>query len=100
METKDDTYTQAGIAAFLPGMQHMIDLMQQQLDEARAHLARLQKPATTPQPARGRGRPRKSSPRKTVSSPAKSAAARSGWPSDPAERSREIATKDGQMAAQ
>lgn len=44
------TYTQMGMAALLPGMQHMIELMQSHLDELRAQLAALQNggaPATS-----------------------------------------------------
>jgi hypothetical protein len=35
-------YTQMGMAALLPGMQYMIELMQAQLDEMRIKLAALQ----------------------------------------------------------
>jgi hypothetical protein len=40
--TTNTTYEQMGIAALIPGMQHMLTLMQAQLDEVRASLAALQ----------------------------------------------------------
>jgi hypothetical protein len=67
------TYQQIGIAAMLPGMQHMITLMQAELDSLRAQLGEIQEPA-------GAGRPAGS----------KAAPGRSGWPDDPEERSAEM----------
>jgi len=37
-DTETSTYAQMGMAALLPGMQHMLTLMQAQLDEMRARL--------------------------------------------------------------
>lgn len=42
MRNDKTNYTQMGMAALVPGMQHMIDLMQEQLDGIRAQLAALQ----------------------------------------------------------
>jgi len=63
------TYAQMGMAALLPGMQHMIELMQAEFDELKQYLAGLQN----------------SEPGK-VGKPA----GKSGWPDDPAERSAEM----------
>ena len=72
------TYEQMGIAALLPGMQHALEIIQGQIDHMRARLAELQG---------GEAAPRKvGRPKKTVNSPA----AKSGWPDDPEERSREM----------
>jgi hypothetical protein len=40
--TETSKYAQMGMAALLPGMQYMIERMQEQLDEMRLHLAALQ----------------------------------------------------------
>ena len=49
MKHEDDTYTQFGMAAIIPGWQYAIDLLQQQLDAFRADLAaRQQKPGSKP----------------------------------------------------
>jgi hypothetical protein len=64
-----------GIAALLPGMQFMLDRMQAELDAMRDHLAVLQQGEST------------DSSRKN---PKRVAGGRSGWSSDPEERSREM----------
>ena len=68
-----------GIAALLPGMQRMIELMQRELDVMRSQLAGLQ--AT----------PRKIAGKRSVGRPPVSlgGVAGSGWPSDPDERKLE-----------
>jgi hypothetical protein len=68
------SYAQMGMAALLPGMQHMLELMQAQLDDFRRQLQGLQNPV------RKRGRPRKQ-----AAEPSKF-----GWSDDPEERSREM----------
>jgi hypothetical protein len=73
------TYAKMGMAAMLPGMAHMVSLMQRALDEMREALGQAQ------------GAPRKlGRPRKDTLSEARAEASRSGWPSDPEERSREM----------
>jgi hypothetical protein len=65
-----------GIAALLPGMQYMIERMQGQLDEMRAHLSNLQNGHAA----------------QTVKRPCK-ANRTSGWPTDPEERKAEGARR-------
>jgi hypothetical protein len=77
MKSETPTYAEMGIAALLPGMQHMLTLMQGQLDEMRATLANLQN-----------GGARKKKLGRPPGTNAKSSA--SGWPADPEERSREM----------
>ena len=55
MAKHETNYEQMGIAAMIPGMQHMIDLMQSELDDMRMRLGILQ----TGQLPKKRGRPRK-----------------------------------------
>lgn len=73
MRRNDETtnYAQMGMAALLPGMQHMVELMQAQLDSMREQLGVMQMPQKM-------GRPRKDGK------------LASGWSADPAERSREM----------
>lgn len=73
-------YAQMGLAALLPGMQRMVELMQQALDEQRALLLNLQHNGS----ARRTAKVTKS---KIVS---RAHVARSGWPADPGERSKEM----------
>lgn len=42
------TYAQMGMAALLPGMQHMLELMQAHLDDFKQQLAELQEPGHRP----------------------------------------------------
>jgi hypothetical protein len=74
--TETTDYAQMGIAALLPGMQYMIERMQSQLDEMRAHLSNLQNGHAA----------------QTVKRPRK-ANRTSGWPTDPEERKAEGARR-------
>lgn len=78
IETQSATsYEQMGIAALLPGMRHMITLMQEQYDSLRQVLQSAQQGTTrSPQPTTQAGR----------------AARRglSGWPADPEARREEM----------
>jgi len=74
------TYEQMGIAAMIPGMQHMLEMMTAELANMRARLGMLQEPAA---PRKKLGRPKKGAP-------ARVSAGKSGWSDDPAERSREM----------
>jgi len=79
MKTDDhelSKYAQMGLAALLPGMQRMIELMQHELDMMRAQLADMQGP-----PKKRMGRPPKA---------IAGAKLPSGWPADPEERKREM----------
>jgi hypothetical protein len=67
-------YAQMGMAAMLPGMVHMLELMQQQVDDFRTRLAALQGQAAMQGSSR----------------PARNGRLASGWPADPEERSREM----------
>jgi len=67
------TYAQMGMAAMLPGMVHMLELMQAEVDNMRAQLAAMQNGAIR---RRGPGRPKVEK--------------KNGWPVDPAARSREM----------
>jgi len=80
MKTQNETelYAQMGLAALIPGMQRMIELMQLELDRMRAQLTGLQASPRRVQTATKRGRPRKV--RETLAT---------GWPADPAERKLE-----------
>jgi hypothetical protein len=62
MKPQDDIYRQAGIAAFLPGFQYAVELMQSQLDQMRAQLNGLQNEDA---PRRGRPKNPKVPPRGT-----------------------------------
>src|SRR5579864_8396008 len=77
-------FAQMGIAALLPGMQHMLTLMQKACDEQRELLTALQgiTPATE---APRRGRP--PGVKNTV------IGGNSGWPTDPMERKKEAARR-------
>lgn len=77
MKTKLEktNYAQMGIAALLPGMQYMLERMERELDELRAHLGLMQQEHG--QPTNG-------------ASSKHAVAARSGWSDDPEERSREM----------
>jgi len=69
-KTETMNYAQLGMAAMLPGMVHMLELMQAEVDRFRTQLAALQgaELQETPQAQERRG---------------------SGWPADPVERSAE-----------
>ena len=59
---EETTFAQLGMAALLPGMQHMLTLMQEELDRMRVYLAagaRIEATLEPPQPAvpKRRGRP-------------------------------------------
>jgi hypothetical protein len=76
-------FAQMGRAALLPGMVHMLDLMQQQIEEFRRELEGAQA-----QPRRVEGATRLGRPRKQVE--AIEGRASSGWPADPEARSAEM----------
>ena len=82
-----DVYMQMGIAALIPGMQRMIELMQQELDRMRAKLAAAQSgeptPVTVELKTLGRPKGRKSKSNK------------GGWPADPLDRAKEQARRKG-----
>jgi hypothetical protein len=101
--TSDDLeFAKMGIAAFIPGMQRMMELMQRELDRMRAQLDAAQRGELSEEAQDGPtvrdvvrqtrtvraklGRPRK-------------AQARSGWPDDPLEREKEAARRHGVMLA-
>ena len=77
--TETSQYAQMGMAALLPGMVHMLEIMQQQVDDFRTQLAALQggavlqkaKPGRPPNAAKRRG-------------------GAMGWSSDPEERKAEM----------
>jgi hypothetical protein len=75
---KDDgdlnKYAQMGLAALIPGMQRMIELMQHELDMMRERLTGLQ------EPRKKTGRPPKAIAGEKLAS---------GWPADPEERKAE-----------
>jgi hypothetical protein len=72
-------YAQMGLAAMLPGMVHMLEMMQTEVDNMRTQLAALQgQAAMGSQPKRRTGRPRGISK------------GLSGWPADPEERKLEM----------
>ncbi len=69
-------YATMGMAALLPGMVHMLELMQAEIDKFRNQLAQLQEasePAEERNPRKARGL--------------------SGWPADPEERKAEMARR-------
>ncbi len=70
-------YAQMGMAALLPGMVHMLELMQRQVDDFRERLTALQGQDATEKGKRKVGRP-------------VGARGRSGWPEDPEERALEM----------
>jgi hypothetical protein len=76
-------YAHMGMAALLPGMMHMLDMMQRQIDEFRARLNGAQA-----QPRRVEGATKLGRPRKNVE--AVEGRASSGWPADPEERRAEM----------
>ena len=79
MKTKADTstYAKMGMAAMLPGMVHMLELMQAEVDRFRSLLAEAQ------------------GEHEQAEQPVK----RSGWPTDPAERKAEMARRQKVAAA-
>jgi len=88
----DDIYTQAGLAAFIPGMQRAIEALQSELDQMRARLAALQA-GEAPAPAKRRGRPPSGPLPKhpnQLNARGKPLAVGSGWPADAAARRREM----------
>ena len=56
MQNDETTFAALGMAALLPGMQHMLTLMQESLDQMRAALGTTQNGAAPASPAK-RGRP-------------------------------------------
>jgi hypothetical protein len=80
--SKDDNqYAQMGMAAMLPGMVHMLEIMQNEVDNMRTQLAALQgQAAMTSQPKR----------KKPVGRPSGKSRGLSGWPADPDERKEEM----------
>ena len=88
----DDIYTQAGLAAFIPGMQRAIEALQSELDQMRARLAALQNgraPAGAPHRGRPPGSAHPKSPDK-LNVKGRPLAPNSGWPADAAARRREM----------
>lgn len=83
MKTKTNeeitNYAQMGMTALLPGMVHMLDMMQRQIDSFRAQLN------GGAQIEHKRERPRKNADIKLPSN-----RGRSGWSDDPAERAAEM----------
>ena len=80
MQNDETTFAALGMAALLPGMQHMLTLMQESLDQMRAALNVTQNgAASNPAPERGR--------------PAGSKNRRYGWSDDPEERKAEMARR-------
>jgi hypothetical protein len=75
------TYAHLGMAAMLPGMAHMVSLMQRALDEMREALGQAQ---GVRGPYKKLGRPRNNI------GGVRAEVARSGWPADPEERSKEM----------
>jgi hypothetical protein len=107
------TYAEMGMAALLPGMIHMYELMQKHLDDFRQQLSDLQNGIL---PTKRRGRPpgstnknsktppppptRTSSTSKFASPPiTKPKRASSGWPTDPEERKAEAMRRRAVTAA-
>jgi hypothetical protein len=80
MKTTESTYTQMGMAALLPGMVHVLDIVQREVDGLREQLAALQGHKKL-------GRPPKSAAPigNTIV-----AAPKRGWSDDPAERKAEM----------
>jgi len=106
MKRNDETvsYAQMGMAAMLPGMVRMVELMQTQVDELRAQLGQMQPPK------KKMGRPSKADLEQRAAADAGQLArsprangAASGWPADPEARRAEMrrrmqvaAAKNGQ----
>jgi hypothetical protein len=101
MKRNDETvsYAQMGMAAMLPGMVRMVELMQAQVDELRAQLGQMQPPG------KKRGRPSLADleQRAAALNGTPSPRAASGWPADPEARRAEMrrrmqvaAAKNGQ----
>lgn len=103
MKRNDETvsYAQMGMAAMLPGMVRMVELMQAQVDELRAQLGQMQPPK------KKMGRPSKADLEQRAAldgtNLAGSPRAASGWPADPEARRAEMrrrmqvaAAKNGQ----
>lgn len=87
--TKDDQtnkYAQMGRAALLPGMMHVLELMQHAIDELRAELEGASVEPRRVDTATKRGRPSKGVE-------AIKGRASSGWPDDPQERKKEMARR-------
>lgn len=89
-DPKNETsrFAQMGMAALIPGMQHILDLMQEELDRMRYALADAQGKNV-------RGRPRKDESERSPNTHAKTAlppkpGMKNGWPIDPEERSAEM----------
>jgi hypothetical protein len=83
-------HAQMGMAALIPGIQHVLDTIQRELDSLRTRLAAAQGglALALPESAPRRGRP----PKKKAKAAA-IATRSSGWPSDPEERKREMARR-------
>jgi len=81
-------FAQMGIAALLPGMQYMLDLMQQALSEKRDLLTALQDGIGEVSQQKRIGRP-----------PGAKNKRANGWPADPEERKAEMARRQKVAAA-
>jgi hypothetical protein len=79
MKSTNNAYAKMGMAAMLPGMVHMLELMQAEVDNFRTQLAALQG-----QEAAADDLPQK---------PKDARARASGWPDDPEERKAEMARR-------
>ena len=80
-------YAQMGLAAMLPGMVHMLEMMQTEVDNMRTQLAAMQGQAAMGEPRR-RG-PGKRKPGYGYALP-EGAKGLTGWPADPEERKLEM----------
>jgi hypothetical protein len=78
-----DEFAQMGIAALLPGMRYLIELMQKAYDERRDLLGVLQEGIETVAPTK----PKLGRPPGSVNKPGTKS---SGWPDDPEERKTEM----------
>jgi len=83
MKAQESTYTQMGMAALLPGMVHILDIVQREINGLREQLASLQ------------GRKRMGRPPKNAAPIGNTIVAvpNRGWPDDPLERKEEAARR-------
>jgi hypothetical protein len=75
MKTTEATYTQMGMAALLPGMVHILDIVQREINGLREQLASLQGHKKLGRPPKAPGEPKSQN---------------RGWPADPEERKLEM----------
>jgi hypothetical protein len=75
MKTNESTYTQMGMAALLPGMVHILDIVQREVEGLREQLAGLQGRKKLGRPPKAPGEPKSQN---------------RGWPDDPEARSQEM----------